>query len=196
MDFQATLTAAQGGDEDAFATLWREFHPGLLRYLRVKAGPVAEDLAADLWLRVVRSLPTFEGDESGFRGWLFTTARNRVTDWYRTGSRRTESIEHSSLVLLPAANDVEFEAAEHSSTDAAVALIGELPPDQAEAVMLRIVSGLDVARVATIMGRSPGTVRVLCHRGLRKLEQRLVAGGMGPVVVGAEAVDERERIHA
>ena len=75
---------------------------------------------------------------------------------------------------MPAANNVEEEAAEHSITDRAVALIAELPPDQAEAVMLRIVAGMDVARVAEIMDRSPGSVRVLCHRGLRRLEQRLV----------------------
>ena len=145
--------------------------PALLRYLRMKAPTVAEDLAADIWLRVLRALPTFEGDEQGFRGWLYTTARNRLTDWYRNGERRPDLIEYSSLVLLPAVTNVEDEAAEHSATDRAIALIGELPPDQAEAVLLRVVVGMDVARVAVIMDRSPGSVRVLCHRGLRRLEQ-------------------------
>ena len=51
-----------------------------------------EDLAADIWLRVLRALPTFEGDEQGFRGWLYTTARNRLTDWYRNGERRPDLI--------------------------------------------------------------------------------------------------------
>ena len=52
-------------------------------------------------------------------------------------------------------------------------MIGQLPPDQAEAVMLRIVAGLDVGSVAKIMRRSPGSVRVLSHRGLRRLEVAL-----------------------
>lgn len=173
LDFRGTVQAAQDGDQEAFARLWREFQPGLLRYLKIKASPVAEDLAADIWLRILRALPTFEGDEQGFRGWLFTTARNRLTDWYRNGERRPDLIEYSSLVVMPGVNNVEEEAAEHSATDRAVALIAELPPDQAEAVMLRIVAGMDVARVAQIMDRSPGSVRVLCHRGLRRLEQRL-----------------------
>ncbi len=175
VDFRGTVKAAQRGDQEAFANLWREFQPGLLRYLRIKASPVAEDLAADIWLRILRALPTFEGDESGFRGWLYTTARNRITDWYRSGERRTDAIEHSSLAILPAPNNVEDEVAEHSATDRAIALIGELPPDQAEAVMLRIVAGMDVSRVAAIMDRTPGSVRVLCHRGLRRLEQQLAA---------------------
>ncbi|MGA2837050.1 MAG: sigma-70 family RNA polymerase sigma factor [Acidimicrobiales bacterium] len=210
LDFRGTLQAAQRGDQEAFARLWREFQPGLLRYLRIKASPVAEDLAADIWLRVIRSLPTFEGDESGFRGWLYTTARNRLTDWYRSGERRPDLIEYSSLVVMPAVNNVEDEAAEHSATDRAVALIGELPPDQAEAVMLRIVVGMDVARVAAILGRTPGSVRVLCHRGLKRLELRLaelenVASTVveypamsmdGPRIADVVPVVEGHRLHA
>jgi len=204
LDFRGTVQAAKAGDEEAFARLWREFQPGLLRYLRIKAFPVAEDLAADIWLRVLKALPSFEGDEQGFRGWLYTTARNRLTDWYRNGERRPDLIEYSSLVVLPAVNNVEDEAAEHSATDRAVALIAELPPDQAEAVMLRIVIGMDVARVAVLMDRSPGSVRVLCHRGLRRLEQRLVEIGQELAgepaelaVVGADSTSTGgQRLHA
>ena len=53
INFEGTLRAAKRGNEDAFATIWREFHPGLLRYLKVKAAPDAEDLAADIWHRVI-----------------------------------------------------------------------------------------------------------------------------------------------
>ena len=185
IDFRGTVLSAQGGDEDAFARLWHEFQPGLLRYLRVKAAPSAEDLASDIWLRVLKALPGFEGNEQGFRCWIYTVARNRITDWYRSGERRPNLIEYSSLVVLPAANNVEDEAAEHSATDRAVALIATLPSDQAEAVMLRIVVGMDVASVAEIMGRAPGSVRVLCHRGLRRLEELLLEAEQdAPIPVG------------
>jgi RNA polymerase sigma-70 factor (ECF subfamily) len=200
LDFRDTVQSAQDGNEEAFARLWREYQPGLLRYLRIKASPVAEDLAADIWLRVLKALPSFEGDEQGFRGWLYTTARNRLTDWYRTGERRPDLIEYSSLVILPAVNNVEDEVAERSATERAVALIAELPPDQAEAVMLRIVVGLDVARVADLMERSPGSIRVLCHRGLRRLEQRLVEIEQPTPVPAGAGVDEGStkgfRLHA
>ena len=175
IDFGGSLRAAKRGDEAAFAAIWREFQPGLLRYLRVKAAPAAEDLAADTWFRVLKALPSFEGDESGFRAWLFTAARNRVTDWYRAGDTRPLSIDLANLALLPASNNVESEADEHSATERSLALIANLPPDQGEAVMLRIVAGLSVPVTAEIMGRSPGSIRVLCHRGLRRLEE-LLAG--------------------
>jgi RNA polymerase sigma-70 factor, ECF subfamily len=55
--------------------------------------------------------------------------------------------------------------------------VAALPADQAEAIVLRVVAGLGVDRVATIMGKRPGTVRVLTHRGLRRLAERLGDGG-------------------
>jgi RNA polymerase sigma-70 factor (ECF subfamily) len=175
IDFRGSLRAAKKGDEDAFARIWREFHPGLVRYLKIKAASDAEDLAADTWYGVIRALGSFEGDQDGFRAWLYTSARNRLTDWYRGSHRRPDLIERSTLLMIPAANDVEAEAEENSGSDAAIALIAELPPDQAEAVMLRIVAGLDVSTVAMIMRRTPGSVRVLSHRGLRRLEEALEA---------------------
>ncbi len=176
-EFGRTLEAAQRGDEEAFADLWRRFQPGLLRYLKVKATPVAEDIAADVWLRVMTALRTFEGDDQQFKAWLYTTARNRVTDWYRSGQRRLESTGLPQLVQIQAGNDVEFEVDQRAATDAAITLIRQLPPSQAEAVMLRVVAGLDVRRVATVMGRSPGSVRVLCHRGLKMVERLLEEAG-------------------
>ena len=157
---RGTLASAKRGDEEAFARIWRAFQPGLLRYLRVKAATVSEDLAADTWVRVIRGLPTFEGDEDGFRAWLYTTARNRVTDWYRGRDRRPVPSEIATITVLPASNDVEAEAAEHASTEIALGLIDRLPPDQAEAVMLRVVIGLDPASVGRMMGRTP--VRSAC----------------------------------
>ncbi len=62
------------------------------------------------------------------------------------------------------------------STRAALDLVATLPPDQAEAIILRVVAGLDVSQVAELMGKRPGTVRVLTHRGLRRLAERLGAG--------------------
>src|SRR6202000_1710531 len=82
-DFARVLAAAQGGSEDAFAVLWRDANPALLRYLRVGAPDVAEDVAAETWVQVVRGLSKFTGDEGAWRAWLFTTARRRLLDQAR-----------------------------------------------------------------------------------------------------------------
>ncbi len=192
-DFRGTLKKAQRANADAFAEIWREYHPGLVRYLRVKCGSAAEDLAADTWLKVVRNLPGFKGTEDNFQAWLFTMARNRLTDWYRKGSRSREVLSDGEILLsMPSVTNVEEEAAERSATDSAVEMIATLPADQAEAVMLRIVNGLDVATVADLMGRTPGSVRVLCHRGLRTLERQVVAEQRRMAAVDASLGSEGE----
>jgi hypothetical protein len=123
--FPALLAAAQAGDEQAFAVLWRDLQPAVLRYLRVTAPAAAEDLAADAWVSVIRGFARFRGDEQEFRTWVFTAARHRAIDWHRQAARRPTA-------SLP------------------VALLAE----------------------------RPGAVRVLTHRGLRRLARRLEAAGL------------------
>jgi RNA polymerase sigma-70 factor, ECF subfamily len=179
--FEDVLAAAAEGDQGAFALLWRDLHPGLLRYLQVVAQGSAEDLASETWVDVVRGLDRFRGDERAFRSWAFTIARHRVADWRRRVAR--QAVDPLPLEQLPeraAPDDPAAAAFEAASTEAALALIAELPPDQAEVVVLRVVADLDVAQVAAIVGKRPGAVRVLAHRGLRRLARRLASQQPAP----------------
>ena len=177
--FQDLLAAAQGGDEQAFALLWRDLQPAMLRYFQVAAGEAAEDLAADAWVSVIGGLGRFRGDERAFRAWVFTVARHRAIDWRRRAVRRpTSSVPVEELAERPAPDDPVAQVLEARSTRAALALVAELPADQAEVVALRVLGGLEVAEVARIVGKRPGTVRVLAHRGLRRLAQRVEAAGL------------------
>lgn len=167
--FAHDLAAAGRGDEAAFEALWRAVNPGLVRYLRVTARPAAEDIAAETWLQIIRSLPSFRGDEGPFRAWVFTIARNKVIDWRRYESvRPTQNLQPEHLDIA-GGDDTEQAAIERLSTERALALIATLPPDMAEIVTLRIVAGLDVAQVAKLVHKRPGAVRVASHRALAKL---------------------------
>jgi RNA polymerase sigma-70 factor (ECF subfamily) len=177
--FAAVLAAAQGGDEQLFAVLWRELQPAVLRYLRVAAPAAAEDLAADTWVSVIHGLEPFRGDEQHFRAWVFTVARHRVVDWRRQAARRpVTSVPVERLAERAAPDDPAAAVLEAQSTRAALALLAELPADQAEVVALRVLGGLGVVEVARITGKRPGAVRVLAHRGLRRLAKRLEAAGL------------------
>ena len=192
--FQGILTAAQDGGEWAVATLYRWLHPALINYLRGRAGDEGEDLASETWLAVARALPTFSGDEAAFRSWVFTIAHRRVIDHHRASARRprTRSLrpavgdEQDGAVELPGRDDPAGDVVAALAGDEAVRrIVGLLPPDQAEIVLLRVVGGLPVEEVAVITGRRPGTVRVLQHRALRRLADRL-----GPL--GVERASENE----
>ena len=170
--FDTVLAAARDGDEHAFARLWRELNPKVLRYLRTLAPAAASDLASETWLQVIRSLAGFSGDESAFRGWVFTIARNKVVDAQRRDRRRPQTrADDAALDALPSPDDTALLAMENLTTESALALIATLPRDQAEVIMLRVVAGLDVAAVAQIVGKSAGAVRVNAHRGLRRLQE-------------------------
>ena len=153
--------------------MWRALHPPLLRYLRVR-GDGAEDLASETWMQVLRGLDGFVGDARDFRAWLFTIARNRAIDAGRARTRRptvpvadvTELHPDPRRQAAPSAEDV---AMDNDDTARALRLVATLPVAQAEMVMLRVVAGLDVADVAEILDKKPGTVRVTVHRALQTL---------------------------
>ena len=173
-EFRGVLRAAACGDESAFARLWRDAHPRLLRYLYVLAGDAAEDVAGEVWLEVARGLAQFRGGEQEFRCWLLTLARRRVIDMRRYDTRHSVRLVADTEELdRPGGDDAAGAALDNLSTEAAMALIATLPREQAEVIVLRVVAGLDVGQVARIVGKRPGAVRVAAHRGLRTLAARL-----------------------
>ena len=181
--FTEVLAAAKAGDSDAFATLWRDTNPPLLRYLSLLDPSAAEDLAAETWLNVVRGLRTFAGEELAWRAWVLTIARRRGVDDLRRKIRQPTT----SLSWPPggdgayqggAADDTADVVLRRFDTRAALELIATLPPLQAEVLVLRVVAGLPVHLVAQIVGRSPGAVRVAAHRGLRTLARMLAEAGV------------------
>lgn len=180
-EFAAFLAAAQQGDDQALAALWRELHPSLLRYLRAVERSAAEDIASDTWVEVTRRLDRFTGGQREFRGWLFTIARHRLIDARRRAARhRTAPV--AWLPDRPGGDDPAADVLVDLSTAESIRLVAELPPDQAEVVRLRVLAGLDTDEVARRMGKQPGNVRVLSHRGLRNLARRLTPGPVGEAV--------------
>jgi RNA polymerase sigma-70 factor (ECF subfamily) len=184
-DLDEALAGALRGDPEAFRVLYRDTQPRVLRYLHALVGNDAEDVASETWLQVARDLAEFTGDADGFRGWVATIARHRAIDHQRFRGRRPSTpVPAEDLAYLAAADDTAGRALDAVATDAAVSLIATLPPDQAEAVMLRVVVGLDAQAAAAVLGKRPGAVRMAAHRGLRALARRLEqAGDDAPLAV-------------
>ncbi|PWI44579.1 RNA polymerase subunit sigma-70 [Streptomyces sp. ICBB 8177] len=171
----AAVAAAQRGDETAFRTVYRTVHPRLLAYVRTLVGDAdAEDVASEAWLQITRDLARFTGDADRFRGWTATIARNRALDHIRkVGRRPLPGGDETVLYGIPDRSDTADEALTSLATGRAMALISRLPADQAEAVVLRAVVGLDAKSAAQVLGKRPGAVRTSAHRGLRRLAELL-----------------------
>lgn len=174
--FAELLRRAQQGDEAAFTALFRDTQPILLRYLATLSGPAAEDIASETWVAVVRGLGRFVGDEpAAFRAWVLSIARRRWVDEVRRRARRPEQLT-PDLPDVGSADDVASLVEARIGTEEALRLVRALPPEQAEVVVLRAIAGLDVHQVAELVGKTPGAVRVLAHRGLRRLAQAAKPG--------------------
>lgn len=184
----AAVARAQEGDEAAFAVAYRLVQPGLLGYLRGLVGDDAEDVASDAWLEIARDLGRFKGDGAGFRGWSATIARHRALDHLRRQKVRPRSSALEQDVLeLPGPHSTHEQALESISTEYAMELVRGLPRDQAEAVLLRVVVGLDAPAAARVLGKRPGAVRTAAYRGLKRLAKQLGVEGVtddGPRTLG------------
>ncbi|MFF3541090.1 RNA polymerase sigma factor [Streptomyces platensis] len=178
------VQAAQDGDEAAFRTVYRAVHPRLLGYVRTLVSePDVEDVTSEAWLQITRDLARFSGDADRFRGWAARIARNRALDHIRMRGRRPAiGGDESELADTPGASDTAGEALEALGTGRTMRLIARLPQDQAEAVVLRVVVGLDAKSAAEVLGKRAGAVRTAAHRGLKRLAELLgeePGGGRG-----------------
>lgn len=173
-DLDRALRAAQEGDEESFRVLYRDVQPRLIRFAGALVGADAEDVTSEAWLQIARDLPAFRGDIDGFRGWTATITRHRALDHLRRRSRRPAAdAPAEELLTLAAPADTEALALDGIATEDALRLIAGLPRDQAEAVLLRVVVGLDAKSAGKVLGKRPGAVRTAAHRGLRRLSERL-----------------------
>jgi RNA polymerase sigma-70 factor (ECF subfamily) len=173
-DFDRLLREAQSGSAAALGSLYRSLYPSVLAYLRARDPSDAEDLTSDVFLAVATGLDRFSGDESGFRGWVYTIARRRSVDAARRRQRRaTDPVPSDALAEVPDARTPEDEVVALLGHEAALALLQRLPDRQADVVMLRVIAGLTVDETAKAIGARAGTVRVLQHRALRRLAELL-----------------------
>jgi RNA polymerase sigma-70 factor (ECF subfamily) len=153
---------------DALGKLCERFYPKILRYMHYRADHrVAEDLTAEVFMRVVRSI----GQQTGsFRAWVYRIASNVAIDWLR----RKRVRDH---VSLEAAADVRSSAPDPAAAvghrlDLAQA-IDQLTEDQRELVTLKFIQGLSNAEIAEAMDRTAEAVRALQFRALAALRQIL-----------------------
>jgi RNA polymerase sigma-70 factor (ECF subfamily) len=168
------LDRARAGDDAAFVRVFRAVQPGLLRYLGALVGQDAEDVASEAWAHACRDLGKFRGDIDGFRGWLATIARRRAIDHLRAKGRRpADPAPIEDLLDADAGLATDGDALDSIATGEAIAMICTLPKDQAEAVLLRVVVGLDAKAAGRVLGKRSGAVRAAAFRGLQSLATML-----------------------
>jgi RNA polymerase sigma factor (sigma-70 family) len=173
-DFDSVLHAAQSGAPWALARIYEAFSPAVLGYLRLQRCADPEDLTNEVFLGVLRRVPSFSGDEDDFRSWIFTIAHSRLIDERRRNGRRPQIVDDGQAVVNDrTGGDVERDALERLSSQRVQALCEELVPDQRDVLLLRLMAGLTIESVAEALGKSEGAVKALQRRGLANLRKIL-----------------------
>jgi len=182
--FPHVLDAAREGSGWAFEQLFRSLAVPVVGYLRAQGLADPDGGVNEVFLRVFRSLGTFDGSEDKFRSWVFTIAHHLVVDERRARSRRPVTTPLSDAEGPHPAGNAEDDAHRLLSDDRVMALLDELPPLQRDVLLLRVVADLSIEHVAESIGRRPGAVKALQRRGLaalrRLLERESVAKGVSP----------------
>lgn len=157
-------------DPQAFATLYQRHVRRVYRYHLVRTGDVddAQDLTSQTFLAALEGIGDYRSRGS-FCGWLFGIANHKVADHYRR--RRPDAPLDSAEALCDPDPSPEERVTTHLQLDQAVRALQSLPPDQAQALTLRILGGLSAAEVGEVMDRSEAAVKMLVHRGLRTLRE-------------------------
>ena len=168
------LAAASTGAGWAFDALYHHFAPSVVGYLRAQGAWDPEDLSSEVFLAVFKTIGCFEGDAAQLRTWLFSIAHRRVLDDRRRRSRRVVAILQDDSAQCEAASDTESEAIAILEAQRIARLVGRLPDDQRDVILMRLVGDLSVHETAEALGKTEGAVKALQRRGIQGLKNVLV----------------------
>lgn len=177
----------QEQDGDAFGAIYESYLPRLYRYClaRLRDPIEAEDAAEDVFVRVLSSIDRFTwrpmgAERSPFAAWIFRIAHNHLVSLYRRAAVRPVFDPLSETIADEQRGPAEL-AERRSEIDEAFAAVELLPEAQRDVVLLRFGAGLSVAETAAALNKNEGNVKVLQHKGIRRLRE--ILGGEGPVAL-------------
>ena len=160
------IARATEGDDEAIETLYRE-HTSLVHgYLRASGVGDPDDVASEVFVSMVRSLPSFQGDRSEFRAWLLTIAHRRLVDYFRSQARRTDIAAGDLMSSIDGPEAVATSPQPTLVDKRLITAFRCLTVEQREVLALRFVVDLSLETVAEITGRSVGAVKSMQHRAL------------------------------
>lgn len=173
---ESALVERAKQDQDAFGELYERYVDRIYNYLYYRTGNVhdAEDLTARVFVRAVRHIGNYEDRGAPFSAWLYSIARNMLSNWYRDHSKR-KVLPLDNIIQLSGGESPERRTEQSEDRDELIAAIRRLPADRQELLILKYVEQLPNAEIGQIMGRSEGAIKALYHRTLISLRDDIDA---------------------
>jgi RNA polymerase sigma factor (sigma-70 family) len=176
--FTSLLESARHGSDAAWQELYRGLAPMVLGYLRANGAPDAEDVLSEVFLQVARDIAGFDGEERGFRSWVFTIAHHRLIDARRHSARRPVELAPDPPEPGDPADDPAEEALARIGVEEVQRVLEAISEEQRAVLVLRVVGDLSIEDVAKAVGKRPGAVKALQRRGLAAVKRELARTGV------------------
>ena len=176
-DEQSLVRRAQGQDQEAFAELYEAYFDKIYRYVVLKIGDrtEAEDMTQQVFLKALKSLPTYKWQDVPFSAWLYRIAHNQIVDHFRKSGRQQSCELTEEITPNDPAENPEHHTELKVDIENLIKATRRLTKAQQEVIALRFSSDLPVAEVARLMGRSEGAVKALQHSAVLALRKIMVA---------------------
>ena len=176
--FTSLLESAREGSEAAWQELYQGLAPVVFGYLRANGAPDPEDVLSEVFLQVARDIATFDGEERGFRSWVFTIAHHRLIDARRHSLRRPVELAAEPPEPVDRADDAAEEALARIGIEEVHRVLEAISEEQRAVLLLRVVGDLSIEDVAKVVGKRPGAVKALQRRGLAAVKRELTRQGV------------------
>ncbi len=160
------------GDEEAFARLYENYVDALFRFVsfRVKTDEQAQDIVAELFLKLWQHLRATENQVDNLRAFLYRMARNLVVDYYRE-RQETLPLDEAINVGDESGGSRYLSPQQQVSLSEIEQAIKKLKPEWQEVVLLAYVEGFKPKEISKIIDKSPAATRVIIHRALQELKK-------------------------
>lgn len=180
---ESLMLAFARGSGAAFERLYARHRGGSYRYLLRHTGhaPTAEELHQDVWLKVVRARDGYAA-EAKFTTWLYTIARHRLVDHWRSRRDRrftslqdegTETEVDRAVANDPPISDPLSRTIDEQSGRRLVAALADVPPAQRDAFLLHVEAGLSLGEIAALAGVPAETIKSRLRYAYRRLRAAL-----------------------
>ncbi|HYY45730.1 MAG TPA: sigma-70 family RNA polymerase sigma factor [Candidatus Angelobacter sp.] len=172
-------------DPDAFGALYDRYFPQIYRFAfsKVRDQSRAEDVTSEVFFKALKNIKKYTYEGHPFSSWLYQITVNAVADHYRGPVGKEVDLEETAA--MPSSEpSVLDEVVRRERSRQVWSMIDRLPTQQRTAMILKFGEDRKIDDIAVIMGKSPGAVKLLLHRGVERLRRDL--GGGGPSSPGGQ----------
>lgn len=177
-DEMTLLAGVRRLDPEALAETHDTYYPPIFRYIAYKVGnqETAEDLASEVFVRLLDAVRDRNAPQNTLRGWLYSVASHIVADYHRKQYRGAQEVALVETIKSDVTEPVQ-QAINKQTLESLHEALSHLTEEQQDVISLRFGYEMPIKEVAKTIGKSEGAVKQLQARAVAALARIMVSEG-------------------